>query len=98
MKISYGGYIKMRQKEFCYKNKNAYIYIAGGGRKNLSIIKAIEENCLQKIYLIDKKKINGDFIESQAFAYLAVRCLKKLPITFPSTTGVKKKISGGKIY
>ena len=84
--------------EFCYKNKNAYIYIAGGGRKNLSIIKAIEENCLQKIYLIDKKKINGDFIESQAFAYLAVRCLKKLPITFPSTTGVKKKISGGIIY
>ena len=34
----------------------------------------------------------GDFIESQAFGYLAVRSLNQLPITFPETTGVKKKL------
>jgi anhydro-N-acetylmuramic acid kinase len=84
--------------ELNYKNKFADVYIAGGGRKNLSIIKSIQENCVQKINLIDAKNINGDFIESQAFAYLATRCVKNLPITFPSTTGVKKKISGGVIY
>ena len=45
-----------------------------------------------------KKKINGDFLESQAFAYIAVRSLLKLPITFKQTTGVKKNVSGGEIY
>ena len=47
---------------------------------------------------IDDYKINGDFIESQAFAYLAIRSLLKLPITFKETTGVKKPVSGGVIY
>ena len=36
-----------------------------------------------------------DFIESQAFGYLAVRSLNQLPITFPETTGVKSELSGG---
>ena len=45
--------------------------------------------------LIDKQEINGDFIESQAFAYLAIRSLLKLPISFPSTTGCKKDCLGG---
>ena len=41
--------------------------------------------------------IDGDFIESQAFAYLAVRSYLKLPISFPETTGCKKPTTGGKI-
>ena len=47
------------------------------------------------IKLIDEYKIDGDFIESQAFAYLAIRSFLKLPITFPSTTGCKKACTGG---
>ena len=47
--------------------------------------------------LIDDIEINGDFVESQAFAFLAIRSLKKLPITFPSTTNCKSPISGGEI-
>ena len=39
------------------------------------------------VELIDKFGIDGDFIESQAFAYLAVRSYLKLPISFPDTTG-----------
>ena len=46
---------------------------------------------------IDEYKLNGDFIESQAFAYLAIRSYLKLPITFPLTTGCKKPITGGKL-
>ena len=46
---------------------------------------------------IDKYGIAGDFVESQAFAYLAVRSYLKLPISFPSTTGVKKPCLGGVI-
>ena len=46
---------------------------------------------------IDDYKVNGDFIESQAFAYLAVRSFMKLPISFPGTTGCKTPSVGGMI-
>ena len=41
--------------------------------------------------------LNGDFIESQAFAYIAVRSFLKLPISFPETTGCNKPCTGGVI-
>ena len=46
--------------------------------------------------LIDEYKVNGDFVESQAFAYLAVRSLMNLPISFPGTTGCEHPTTGGK--
>ena len=46
---------------------------------------------------IDDYKINGDFVESQAFAYLAIRSFFKKPITFPKTTGASKPMTGGKL-
>ena len=51
-----------------------------------------------EIVLIDNVKFNGDLLEAQAFAYLAIRCIKKLPLSLPTTTGVKKPTLGGKIY
>ena len=47
---------------------------------------------------MDTMGINGDFIESKAFAYIAIRSLKKLPISFPNTTGCLKPTSGGSIH
>ena len=47
--------------------------------------------------MIDDYGIDGDFVESQAFAYLAVCSYLKLPITFPNTTGCKKPSTGGVI-
>ena len=41
---------------------------------------------------------NGDAIEAQAFAYLAVRKLEGLPASFPETTGVKKPTTGGVFF
>ena len=38
---------------------------------------------------------NGDAIEAEAWGYLAVRSMKNLPLTYPSTTGVPKPITGG---
>ena len=46
---------------------------------------------------IDEYKINGDFVESQAFAYLAIRSFLKKPISFPETTGVKNPSTGGNL-
>ena len=47
------------------------------------------------LLLIDDYGLDGDFIESQAFAYLAIRSYLKLPISFPETTGVSKPCLNG---
>ena len=71
--------------------------MCGGERKNIFLIKSIEKKIRKKIKLIDDFGINGDFVESQAFAYLAIRSYLKIPISFPSTTGVSKPCTGGTI-
>jgi len=73
------------------------IVVCGGGRKNKFLLKRISEKLKYSIQPIDNFGIDGDFIESQAFAYLAIRSYLKLPISFPSTTGVKKPCLGGKL-
>ena len=70
--------------------------LCGGGRKNDFLIERISQR-LPATELIDDYGIDGDFIESQAFAYLAIRSYLKLPISFPSTTGVSKPCTGGVI-
>jgi len=45
--------------------------------------------------MIDEFNIDGDYVESQAFAYLAIRSYLKLPISFPETTGCIKPCTGG---
>jgi len=74
------------------------IIISGGGRKNKFIINNIEKILKKKIYLIDDFNFNGDFIESQAFAYLAIRSYFNKFITLPTTTGVKNPCVGGTIF
>ena len=75
---------------------NEKIILCGGGRKNNFLVKKLKgENA--NIKLIDEYKVDGDFVESQAFAYLAIRSYLKLPISFPETTGVKKPCTGGSI-
>ena len=49
------------------------------------------------INVIEKYNFDGDYIESQAFAYISIRSLKGMPISFPMTTRVKKPVSGGDI-
>jgi len=41
---------------------------------------------------------NGDAIEAEAFAFMAVRSLLKLPLSFPSTTGVSEAMTGGDLH
>ena len=74
---------------------NIKIILCGGGRKNKFLIKKIKKKIPYKVLLIDDYGINGDFVESQAFAYLAIRSFLKLPISFPETTGCEKPCTGG---
>ena len=50
-----------------------------------------------KVFSIDDLSIDGDFVESQAFAFLAIRSYLGLPISFPSTTNCKTPTVGGTI-
>ena len=79
------------------KEKNWKILICGGGRKNKTLIDSMEKDSLKNfsIQLIDDYGVDGDYVESQAFAYIAIRSFLNLPITFPGTTGCKKPCSGG---
>ena len=74
------------------------ILFSGGGRKNEFIIDNIKKITKKTIHLIDEYNFNGDFIESQAFAYLAIRSYLKKFISLPDTTGVKKPCLGGSIF
>jgi anhydro-N-acetylmuramic acid kinase len=80
-------------------NKCWKVLICGGGRKNKILIEKIKKNTLKNLILqpIDDYGVNGDFVESQAFAFLAIRSSLKLPISFPGTTGCKKPSTGGEI-
>ena len=73
------------------------VLICGGGRKNLYLLNCIKKKLPSniRISLIDDYKINGDFVESQAFAFLAIRSYLKKVISFPKTTNVKNPCSGG---
>tara|TARA_A100001011_G_scaffold241392_1_gene249415 strand:- start:1188 stop:2252 length:1065 start_codon:yes stop_codon:yes gene_type:complete len=73
------------------------IYICGGGRKNENLINSLKRKVNNKIFFIDDLNIDGDYIESQAFAFLAIRSYLGLPITFPSTTNCKNSSTGGTI-
>ena len=73
--------------------------VCGGGRKNDYLIKSIKNYLLHKknisLNSIDEYNLNGDFIESQAFGYLAIRSFLNLPISYPKTTGCQTPTIGG---
>jgi anhydro-N-acetylmuramic acid kinase len=70
--------------------------VAGGGAHNPTLIRMLTERLAPAS--VETAQAVGwsiDALEAQAFAYLAVRTLRDLPITFPTTTGVAKAMSGG---
>ena len=73
------------------------IILCGGGRKNKTLVNHLKKLLKYNIKLIDEFNFDGDFIESQAFAYLSIRSLLKKPISYPSTTNVLAPVTGGEI-
>jgi anhydro-N-acetylmuramic acid kinase len=55
----------------------------------------LESRTRLRVTTAEARAWSVDAMEAQAFAYLAARCLKGLPITFPTTTGVKQALCGG---
>lgn len=72
--------------------------VAGGGARNPTLMRMLTERLKPaSVETADAVGWSSQSIEAQAFAYLAVRTLNGLPITFPATTGVAKPMPGGEI-
>jgi anhydro-N-acetylmuramic acid kinase len=69
--------------------------VAGGGARNGALTGALRSLLRVPVKLADEVGWSGKHLEAQAFAFLAVRSLRGLPLTFPKTTGVGKPLTGG---
>ena len=72
--------------------------VSGGGRKNSFIMDRLRELLKISVEPVESVGWDGDALEAQAFAYLAVRSLKGWAITLPETTGVVRPTTGGALY
>jgi anhydro-N-acetylmuramic acid kinase len=73
------------------------ILVAGGGRHNATLLAMIEAGTGLPVRNVDDLGWNGDALEAEAFAYMAVRAMKYDPISFPGTTGAPRDMAGGVI-
>ena len=71
------------------------VIVCGGGARNTSLMAELSRRLPCRVDDAADLGWHGDAIEAQAFAYLAVRSILGLPLTFPTTTGVMAPLSGG---
>jgi anhydro-N-acetylmuramic acid kinase len=73
------------------------VIVCGGGRKNPAILAALAERARIEAVPAEAVGWRGDAIEAECFAYLALRVSRGLPLSFPSTTGVPRPMTGGRL-
>ncbi len=73
------------------------VIVCGGGRRNPALMAAIAERLAVPVRTAEAVGWRGDSIEAEAFAFLAARTVRRLPISFPGTTGAPRPLSGGRI-
>ncbi|MBO21251.1 MAG: anhydro-N-acetylmuramic acid kinase [Rhodospirillaceae bacterium] len=72
--------------------------VTGGGRKNTTLMRGLRHALNADVAPTEAAGIDGDILEAQAFAYLAVRSLRGLPLSGPKTTGVVAPTPGGRLF
>jgi anhydro-N-acetylmuramic acid kinase len=72
--------------------------VCGGGRHNPAVMEALGRRLAAPVRMVEAVGWDGDALEAQAFAYLAVRSVLDLPLSIPSTTGVARPTSGGRRF
>ena len=75
----------------------AQVLVCGGGRHNGALMGQLAQRLKAEVRPVEDIGLNGDMLEAQAFAYLAVRVMKGLPTSGPMTTGVATAVGGGQI-
>jgi anhydro-N-acetylmuramic acid kinase len=71
--------------------------VCGGGRRNRTLMRMLGQRTNAAVEPVEAVGLDGDMLEAQAFAYLAVRVWRGLPTSAPGTTGVRLPVSGGRI-
>lgn len=72
--------------------------VCGGGRRNRSMMRMLSSRLPTPVEPVEAAGFDGDMLEAQAFAYLAVRSLAGLPLSLPETTGVRRPVTGGRLH
>lgn len=72
--------------------------VTGGGRHNLALMEGLRQTLGVPVEPVETAGWNGDALEAQAFAFLAVRSLRGLPLSLPTTTGVPRPTTGGRLF
>ena len=72
--------------------------VVGGGRLNEFLLGELRRRLSAPVHVAEELGWAGDAIEAQAFGYLAVRSILKLPLSWPSTTGVSAPVTGGVLW
>lgn len=75
----------------------ARVLVCGGGRKNATLMRGLARALVYPVQAVEEAGLDGDMIEAQAFAFLAVRAARGLPLSGPETTGVRSAVSGGRV-
>jgi anhydro-N-acetylmuramic acid kinase len=72
--------------------------VCGGGRHNPTLMRLLVDGLGAPVEAVEVAGWRGDFIEAEAFAFLAVRAARRLPLSLPSTTGVAQPLTGGTLH
>lgn len=89
--------IEISIKQLPFKPK--YIYIVGGGAKNLTLLNKLKKKIADSyVSSIEPLGLNGEMIEAELIGFISARSILGLPYTFSTTTGVKGPCCGGTIY
>jgi len=84
-----------------FPQKAGTVFISGGGAKNGAITVCLQQSGKQQgieILPASQAGLDSDFMEAEAWAYLAVRSFYHWPLTYPTTTGCRQPVSGGVFY
>ncbi len=84
----------MRGMEHCPEPPSRLL-VTGGGRRNPTLMAMIAAALDGPVGPVEEVGLDGDMVEAQAFAYLAVRVARGLPTSCPGTTGVRAAVGGG---
>jgi anhydro-N-acetylmuramic acid kinase len=72
--------------------------VSGGGRHNRTLMAMLKARVNAPVIAAEDAGWDGDALEAEGFAYLAVRAKKGLPLSLPTTTGVAQSMTGGKFW
>ncbi|WP_137134091.1 anhydro-N-acetylmuramic acid kinase [Rhizobium sp. FKY42] len=73
------------------------LFVSGGGRHNPTLMRMLGERAKIEVQPAETLGWRGDAVEAECFAFLAVRVLRDLPISFPTTTGAPEPLKGGRL-